>query len=296
MGALSEGNVLKGRYEIIKIINDDMGQTLYLAKDKLKNNSSVFMRELDLKNRSGKVFTPEAISNLVDILSILSYRTIPKFVQVFAIGETYYIVEEFIEGSYLEELLQNRDTPFTFEEAYLWLIDMADTLHYLHGLEKSVIVRGISPATLKVTSNADIKLVDFSMARFYTENKDLDTLFVWNPGYTSPEQYGSQKSDVRSDIYSYGATFYRLFTMQEVGLMNFNFPPVSTFNASFTPAQDEFMRKCLSKDINERFQSAYALKKELMALSPFKSEGAKDENTGKEKGIVGIFKSIFKKK
>ena len=300
MGSLVEGNFLKGRYEIYKILSEDMGQTIYFAKDRLNKNASIHIRELDIKTKSGKVFTLEAVENLVSIISKLSHNNIPKFIEFFSTADNYYIVEEYIEGNYIEELLQAREKPFTFKEAYYWMVDLLDVLHYLHGLPRPVIVRGINPVALKVTVTGDIKLVDFSMARFYSESKELDTLFVWNPGYTSPEQYGTQKSEIASDIYSFGATFYHIFTMQEVGSMNFSFPPVSQFNDTFTPEQDAFIAKCIAKDLNVRYRSAFAAKQALMSLSPFLPEKQADEDlflyNKKSKGLLGFVKSIFGRK
>lgn len=297
MSGLTQGNVLQGRYEISKIVSDLIGQTIYCGKDKLKNNRPVYIRELELKNRTGVVMTPEAINNMVHILSSISFRTIPQFVECIMKSDSCFIVEELIEGSTLEEQLSIRQKPFDFKEVYNWMVELSDTLYYLHGLNQPIIVRAIVPSAIKITPMGDLKLVDFSFARFYKENADLDTLFIWNPGYTSPEQYGSQKSDVRSDVYGFGALFYKLFTLQDIGNMRFEFPPVSKFNPSFTPSQDEFIAKCLDKDPEKRFQSSFAIKQALMNMLPKREEPVPPEpiepQPQKKKGFSFPF---FKKK
>ena len=301
MGSLVEGNLLKGRYEIIKSQYEDVGNTTYLAKDRLSSNKLTCIKEIDLKVKTGKSMTLAGINNMVSIISSLVHKGIPKFIDFFSGVDSCYIIEEHIEGSYLSEIIALRGTNFTFEECSNWMVGLCETLRYLHTLEKPVIVRGINPSTLKITLGNNIKLVDFSMARYYTEDKGMDTLFVWNPGYTSPEQYSSQRSDTRSDIYGFGATFYRIFTMQDIGIMNFEFPPVSKFNNSFTKEQDAFIAKCLEKDPQNRFQSALAMKNALLNLEPFRGKSpqevaAKSVEPPKKKGLSGVFSSIFKKK
>lgn len=301
MGSLVEGNLLRGRYEIIKIQYEDIGNTIYMAKDRMSLNSLTYIREIDLKVKTGKSLTLAGINNMVSILSLISYKGIPKFIDFFSGVDTYYIIEEFIEGRFLEEVLAARSEPFNFSDVYKWMLTLCDTLHYLHGLEKPVIVRGINPSTLKITVRNEIKLIDFSMARFYDEKKDIDTLFVWNPGYTSPEQYGNQKSDIRSDIYGFGATFYRILTKQDIGLLNFNFPSAGKYNTSLTKEQSAFLARCLEKDPQNRFQSALAMKNALRDLDPFKEDLSQPKviplsTPPKKKGLAGFIGSIFGKK
>ena len=301
MGSLVEGNLLRGRYEVVRIQYEDIGNTIYIAKDRMSLNTLTYIREIDLKVKTGKSLTLTGINNMVSILSLISYKGIPKFIDFFSGVDTYYIIEEFIEGSFLEEVFNAKNEAFNFSETYNWMLTLCETIHYLHGLEKPVIVRGINPSTLKITIRNEIKLVDFSMARFYDEKKDIDTLFVWNPGYTSPEQYGNQKSDVRSDIYGFGATFYRLLTKQDIGIFNFNFPPASNFNPSITKEQSNFLARCLEKDPQNRFQSAFAVKNALRELDPFKNKNAEQQNfapltQSPKKGFAGFIGSIFGKK
>lgn len=273
MGTLTEGNVLKDRYRIVEVKDEYADLTVYKAKDQAAHNNMVYIREVDLKARGYKTFTQQTLDFLVSILSTTSHVGLPKFVEFFQGIESGYIIEEYVTGNTMEECLEMHGGPYSFNEAYNWMIQLCDLIHYLHSREKQVIIRGLTPQVIKITPNGDLKLINLDKARFFNPVKETaDTVFVWNPGYTSPEQYGTQKSDVRADVYGFGAVFYHLFTNQNLNTMHFNFPPVSQFNHSFTSEQDAIIAKCLDKDIYSRYQSILAVKQDIARLNPHKKE------------------------
>jgi serine/threonine-protein kinase len=92
-----------------------------------------------------------------------------------------------------------------------------DAIRYLHQQEPPVLHRDIKPANIKLTPDNRIKLVDFGLAKVLTGDDSRTITVIQGRGtayYTPLEQYGgeSEHTDVRSDIYAVGATFYHLLS------------------------------------------------------------------------------------
>ncbi len=296
MGTLTEGNTLKDRYRIVEVQEEYGDLTTYKAKDLESHNSLVYIREIDFDTKGYKSFTEESLNQLVDMLKTATHRALPKFIEYFRGISSGYVIEEYVSGQSLADCLEAHAGPYTFAEAYDWMIELCDLIHYLHSMERPIILRGITPKVIKITQLGDLKLTSLDKARYFDPVKETtDTVFVWNPGYTSPEQYGTQKSDVRADVYSFGAVFYYMFTRQNLGSFHFNFPPVSQFNPKFTPEQDAIFAKCLDKDIYTRYQSIFAVKNDIMALNPNKKTYESNDLFRDDKGFEedkGFFKSL----
>jgi serine/threonine-protein kinase len=97
-----------------------------------------------------------------------------------------------------------------------WANQLADALSFLHSQEPSIVHRDIKPSNLKVTPNGLLKLVDFGLVKIMAPEEVTITV-IQGQGtalYTPLEQYGADglHTDVRADIYAFGATMYHLLT------------------------------------------------------------------------------------
>jgi len=309
VGELKEGKVLKGRYEVIKTVEETPDAIMYIAKDRQAPQSLISVKEIKPKIKGGGKNTRlELAQKESQILSGLNHPGIPKCIDFFPGVDAHFMLTEYTEGDTLEALLAARGgTPFGTDDVYPWMFQLCDILTYLHSQEKPVIVRGIQPSSLLLTFKGELKLINFGMARQFDEVKSIDTIFVWNPGFTSPEQYGKQKSDNRSDIYSFGATFYNLLTCQDVGALNFNFPPITQFNSNASAGLEKILMKCLAINPDDRYQVIFEVKSELITLQkgdrsePAQAAGPKQKKAEpssagrKEGGFFAKLFSIFRK-
>ena len=86
----------------------------------------------------------------------------------------------------------------------------ARALEYLHTRSVPVVHRDLKPGNVKISPEGEVYLVDFGLAKANAGAHKVTTTGAraMTPGYSPPEQYGTARTDSRSDIYSLGATLF----------------------------------------------------------------------------------------
>ena len=156
--------------------------------------------------------------------------------------------------------------------------------------ENRLVHRDIKPSNLMLTRDGDIKLLDLGLALLGDEHafdrNELTTVgqLMGTLDYMSPEQgMDSHEVDIRADIYSLGATLYKVLTggspfsgpnyntllKKVVALANRSAPSVGIHRDDLPPELVEIIDRMLSKDPQERFDTPQAV---VEALAPFASE------------------------
>jgi serine/threonine-protein kinase len=125
-----------------------------------------------------------------------------------------YIPGDDLKGMMVSERRQGRFLPL--KDILSWANQLADALTYLHSQDPPVIHRDIKPSNLKLTPQNRLKLVDFGLVKQMLPDEMTITVIQGRGTalYTPLEQYGGDTghTDIRSDIYSFGATLYHLMT------------------------------------------------------------------------------------
>ena len=137
----------------------------------------------------------------------------PNIIHTFDIGEdkgVHFMAQELVEGGDLEQRVKNGPLP---ERTCLRIIsEVCRALQYAH--EHGILHRDIKPTNIMFDKEGHAKLGDLGLVKFMDpEAAELTTTgtLVGTPQYISPEQARGEKDlDIRSDIYSLGATFYRI--------------------------------------------------------------------------------------
>lgn len=125
------------------------------------------------------------------------------------------LVTEFIDGLDLGQLVL-RTGPLPIAEACEIIRQVAEALAYTS--EQGFVHRDVKPSNIMVSLAGDVKLLDLGLARLPVDEEDRAEITgtgqtMGTADYISPEQItDSRRVDVRSDIYSLGATFYKLLT------------------------------------------------------------------------------------
>ena len=273
------GELLQGRYRVIEPLGAGSSGVVYLLEDLRCRSGCLALKEL-----APESLPPEEVQQFLDMfqretdfLKSLHHKGLPRFMDSFSHGGSYYIVMEHIEGETLDVLMQRNGRPFTPREVTPWALQIAEILDYLHTrLPFPVIFRDLKPSNIMLTPGGEIKLIDFGIARYFSANKVKDTYCMGTPGFSAPEQYGSGQSDARTDIFSFGATLYFLLTNTDMTAFNFRYPGLSSCCPGIPPRFEEMILRCLSVNPGERCQSAREILDILESIihAPAPSKGA----------------------
>ena len=219
---LVKGDILRERYQIRRIIGRGGMGSIYLADDLRLEGRQTAIKEVgydrslssDTLTQTRDQFLREAT-----VLARLDHPNLPKVSDYFSEEDRDYLVMDFVPGDDLRTLMidARQKESFLQERVVLaWANQLADALIYLHGQEPPILHRDIKPSNLKITPSGLLKLVDFGLVKFLAP-EDVTITILQGRGtalYTPLEQYGGDTghTDVRSDVYAFGATLYHLLT------------------------------------------------------------------------------------
>ena len=219
---LKNGEVLRGRYQVRERIGQGGMGSIYLAEDlRLSGRLCALKEVLYDRNLPDKVLEQarEQFLREATVLARLDHPNLPKVSDFFSSGQRDYLVMDFVPGNDLRDLMleARRHKTFLAEKDVLnWANQLADALNFLHNQQPSIVHRDIKPSNLKLTPNGLLKLVDFGLVKIMAPEEVTITV-IQGQGtalYTPLEQYGGDglHTDVRADIYAFGATLYHLLT------------------------------------------------------------------------------------
>ncbi len=268
---------LHKRYRIVEILGQGGMGSVYRAVDENLGVDVAVKENLFTTDEYAKQFRLEAV-----ILANLRHPNLPRVSDHFVVGEQgQYLVMDFIEG---EDLRQRMDRVGTIndEDAIQIGAAMCDALEYLHTRKPSILHRDIKPGNVKITPDGHIFLVDFGLAKVVQGGQATTTgARAMTPGYSPPEQYGTARTDPRTDVYSLGATLYAALSgvIPEDGLAramdNAQLTPLRKRNPKVSRRLAAVIEKAMAVDPSDRFQSAGEYKKALLS-----SKSRTEQSTG----------------
>ncbi len=137
----------------------------------------------------------------------------PNIVQAFAVGQDeglFFCAMELVVGETLKDVI-GRDNKVTVDFSIQVMRQMAEALDFAWKNQK-LVHRDIKPDNIMITASGVSKLADLGLARVATDVEEDSEEIMGTPQYISPEQLIGAKTDVRTDIYSLGATWYHCIT------------------------------------------------------------------------------------
>ena len=193
----------------------------------------------------------------------------PNIVGVYEYGEddaVAFIAMEYVEGTGLREYLNLRAS-FEFARLVALMSQLLDALEFAHA--RGVVHRDIKPSNLIVTSEGQLKVADFGVARVDTSNLTTAGMVIGTPSYMSPEQCRGLEADARSDLFSAGVVLYELLTgvkpfRGDIHAIAYKIcheepePPSKLSERQLPPAVDQLVAKAMAKEPAARFQDARA--------------------------------------
>ncbi|GAB4482966.1 MAG: hypothetical protein Kow0088_26000 [Anaerolineales bacterium] len=205
---LERGALINQRYRIIEILGQGGMGAVYRAIDENLGVEVALKENLFTTDEFARQFHREAV-----ILANLRHPNLTRVTDHFVIpGQGQYLVMDYVEGEDLRDRMERLGV-ISEEEAVNIGAAICDALTYLDSRTEPIVHRDIKPGNVKISPNGHIYLVDFGLAKVLEGNQITTTgARAMTPGYSPPEQYGTARTDHRSDIYSLGATLYAAVT------------------------------------------------------------------------------------
>lgn len=261
--APDKGTVIKDRYRIEKLVGKGGQKRVYLATDLTGQiKEKIALKEmLGSTSVSKEVATMHLFEQEAIILKGLKHVSIPKVFDYFVDQGTFYIIQEYIDGESLSNLL-HRHT-FSQEEALKLCIQMADVLQYLHRCRPPIIYRDLKPQNVKV-HNGRVFLIDFSGALLPGIGDEAERLRVYSRGYTPPDAHRRKTIDYTFDTYSLGVILYEMLTLYDVKSSEGKLPDITKIRPDISPEIREIVNKAVNRSHYWQYQNMWEMKMELI--------------------------------
>ncbi len=262
-------NLLKNRYEILGILGKGGMGNVYKVSDRLNKGRTYAAKELiwgmlpSAKiGETLSLFRAEA-----RMLSRLSHPNLPRVHDYFNLPGRHYIIMDYVKGKTLERILDARKgKPVDEHLALSWALQICRAMHFLSVQKPPVVFRDLKPSNIMIDRNGKVKLIDFGIARYFKEGRTTDTYIYGTPGYAAPEQYGTGQTDIRSDIFSLGATLHHCLTgrnpLKDPGM----YPDPQLLNPRVSRGTAKIIRTALEQDPDRRYQTALDMKQAVQSV------------------------------
>ncbi len=209
-------------------------------------------------------------------------------------GDRYYLVLEYVDGPNLDQLVK-ASGPLSIGQACDFIRQAAQGLQCAHVI--GMVHRDIKPANILVQRRAAdgspglVKISDFGLAKLVDPPADaypVGTILtkpntvMGTPDFLSPEQARNlHRTDIRSDLYSLGCTFYYLLTgqvpfpagtsMEKLIRHSSEEPtPVEALRPDTPPEIAAIVRKLMAKKPDDRYQTPADV---VQVLEPYSVSG-----------------------
>lgn len=226
-------------YEELKLIHKSRKVEIFLVQN-IQDEKIYIKKEI-------KEYTRDVYESIKNIKTI----NMPKIYEVFELNEKLIVIEEYINGDTLQSILE-RENKLDEKIVIKYMISLCDILEKIHGLNPPIIHRDIKPANIIISNDNILKLIDFDISRTYKEGEKMDTTLLGTKGYASPEQFGFDQTDCRSDIYAMGVMMNVLTTGKHIK---------EELNNTLLK---DIIKKCTHISAEDRYDNVLDLKKELI--------------------------------
>ena len=283
----SSGEMI-GTYRLIEELGHGGMGTVYLVQD------TRLGRRAALKLLPSHLATnPEGVRRFQREARTASALNHPNIITIYDFGRENgrdYIVSEFVEGRTLRDYIGKPD--LTLNRILELVIQVASALEAAHAA--GIVHRDIKPENIMVRPDGYVKVLDFGLAKLTEpesgDNKtnpdvegrisDFETrtgIVLGTANYMSPEQARGQKVDARTDLFSLGVILYELITGNQpfcgktwhhtmVAITDAEPPPIARYVEGTPAALQEIINSALTKDREQRCQTAGELMGDLKAL------------------------------
>jgi serine/threonine-protein kinase len=259
-----EAGEMAGDYQVLERIGQGGMGTVYRVRHTIYDRVEAMKVLLpDLQEAEG---LEERFLREIRVQASLSHPNIASLHTAFRFRNQLLMVMEFIDGESLRTAMTTRG--LTVTESVRCIKDVLKALSYAHS--RGVVHRDIKPGNIMITTQGQVKLLDFGLASAARgDHITRSGAVMGSMHYMSPEQVRSEPADARSDIYSVGVTLYQMVTgttpipgENDYELMRGHLHHVPVYPSIVNPQVPANLAgaimKALEKDPARRFQTAVA--------------------------------------
>lgn len=263
------------RYKPLRLLGHGALGQVYLCRD-LHLRKKVALKSLF-------ALTDDRIVSFQQEAKTASKLSHEKVIKVFDFGTSAsgrpYMVMEYFPGRSLEEVIRDHGFLEQYDSCVIFQ-SICEALSHLH--EHGIFHRDLKPSNILMleteTGEFDLRLIDFGLSKT-TQDVQAKTnvqgrTVVGTPGYMSPDQASGLEYDARSEIYSLGCIMYESLAGQppfsgESSLevlnkhMRSEVLPLQELAPDVSPELCAIIEKCLSKNPDERYQTAIEVSEAL---------------------------------
>ncbi|NJM90845.1 MAG: protein kinase [Myxococcales bacterium] len=221
------------------------------------------------------------------LASLLHHVNVVQIFELGRVGTQYFISMEHIDGKDLRKMLRQARRhagPPPIGVTLGLLLQLCDALDYAHtmvgedGVPLRLVHRDVSPSNILINKAGYLKVIDFGIAKAQSSQLKTQTGRVKGKlAYMAPEAVSGRELDARSDLFAAGVIAHELLTARPLFACKNEYQtllrvqrgdilPPSTYNRSCPQELDAIVLRALSRDPNERFESAAAFRDELLDL------------------------------
>lgn len=262
-----------GDYQLIDVVESNREGTSYKVRNVPQQCFEV-LRVLSEATQSDRLRV-ERFQREAKILARLNHTHIVNYRASSLIDGRLVIATELVEGTSLAERLEVGPISLLDSVRYIW--QALEALECAHA--EGVVHRDVTPAKLLISSDSELKLSGFSLARSTADPRLTQVgVAIGSAHYMSPEQVqANSELDARSDLYSLGVVFYELVAGRKLFDSESQFDvmlahietapdPPSKWNPQVSAELDELILKALAKRAESRFQTAREFRDALMTI------------------------------
>lgn len=190
----------------------------------------------------------------------------PNIITIYDVGEQnglYYIVEEFVEGATLADIIHREGALPPARVAHI-IVQVASALDYAHAL--GYVHRDVKPSNIMVGASDHAILTDFGIAKASEGTRVTKSgVMIGTPEYIAPEQIRGQVLDARADVYALGVVCYEMLAGRvpfqgdtaRVLYAQVHEPPpaLHALNARAPLAVEQVVTKALAKRPEQRYRT-----------------------------------------
>ncbi|GMV83890.1 MAG: hypothetical protein AMXMBFR7_50740 [Planctomycetota bacterium] len=281
-----------GPYDLIRKLGEGGMGAVYQARD-TRTHAIVALKVLPRSRAKDKTFLTRFEAEAHASFE-LDHPNIVRGLDVGNADGYHFLVMEYVEGHDVYSLLEQKGR-FSEKEALSVLRQIASALDHIHG--ERLVHRDLKPENIIVTPEGEAKLADMGLAvDKEAQGRRRITkagIAMGTPFYLSPEQIqGKSEIDIRSDIYSLGATIYEMVTGRPpfegdtaaVVMMKHlteQVPSPHDIDRGISPGFCHILERMMAKDPAERYQSPAELLDDLALIVQGKQPKSVRPNEGR---------------